>query len=175
LGLYSTVFEVIDMRSFSNLWYWIGLAVAWSSASHWVIGVPYDSVQRARRTGGQAQTDLEELVRINSNRILYIVDVAGIWLLAFASAAFTALAILGFFYWVELAQAVFLLMFPMSLVGLINMSVARRIRAESVKGELLHKRLGRARLYTQIIGIVAVFITSMWGMFYAVYVGPLGG
>ncbi|MCU0909379.1 MAG: component of SufBCD complex, partial [Rhodobacteraceae bacterium] len=29
---YLTVFEVIDMRSFSNLWYWIGLAVLWSSA-----------------------------------------------------------------------------------------------------------------------------------------------
>jgi hypothetical protein len=54
LGWYSNVFEVIDMRSFSSLWYWIALAVMWSSASHYVLGVPFDLVQRARRRGGQA-------------------------------------------------------------------------------------------------------------------------
>ncbi|MEM9756043.1 MAG: component of SufBCD complex, partial [Pseudomonadota bacterium] len=32
--------DVIDLRSFSNLWYWIVLAVFWSSASHWGLGVP---------------------------------------------------------------------------------------------------------------------------------------
>ncbi len=29
---YATVFELIDMRSFSNLWYWIALAVVWYAA-----------------------------------------------------------------------------------------------------------------------------------------------
>jgi len=28
------VTEVIDLRSFSNLWYWIVLAILWSSLSH---------------------------------------------------------------------------------------------------------------------------------------------
>ncbi len=46
--------------SFSNLWYWIALAVMWSSTSHWVLGVPYDMIQRARREGGQAEADLED-------------------------------------------------------------------------------------------------------------------
>ena len=43
---------------------WIVLAVAWSSASHWVLGVPFDMVMRARRQGGQAAADLEDLARI---------------------------------------------------------------------------------------------------------------
>ncbi len=43
------IFDLIDMRSFSNLWYWIALAVTWSSTSHWVLGVPFDMVLRARR------------------------------------------------------------------------------------------------------------------------------
>lgn len=66
------VFEVIDMRSFSNLWFWIALAVMWSSASHWVLGVPFDMVGRAAKNGGQAESDLEDLVRINANRLLFI-------------------------------------------------------------------------------------------------------
>ncbi|MEC7258626.1 MAG: component of SufBCD complex, partial [Pseudomonadota bacterium] len=48
---YSSIFELIDMRSFSNLWFWIALAVTWSTTSHWVLGVPFDMVNRARRNG----------------------------------------------------------------------------------------------------------------------------
>ena len=66
-----TLLDVIDARSFSNLWFWTVLAVVWSSASHWVLGVPYDVLLRARRQGGQALIDLEDIVRVNVNRILY--------------------------------------------------------------------------------------------------------
>ena len=70
---YESVFEVIDLRSFSNLWYWIGLAVLWSSVSHWVLGVPHDAILRARRgTPETAMRDLNDLARVNVNRILYI-------------------------------------------------------------------------------------------------------
>ena len=72
------IFEVIDMRSFSNLWFWIALAVVWSSASHWVLGVPFDMVHRARRHGGQAQIDLDDLARINANRLLHMLEDAGL-------------------------------------------------------------------------------------------------
>ena len=70
LDWYQTLFEMIDMRSFSNLWFWIALAVMWSTASHWVLGVPFDMVLRARRHGGEAQADLEDIVRINVVRRL---------------------------------------------------------------------------------------------------------
>ena len=72
---YQEIFEVIDMRSFSNLWFWIVLAVVWSSVSHWILGVPYDMVSRARRdSGGTAEADLEAIVRVNINRLLLIVQ-----------------------------------------------------------------------------------------------------
>ncbi len=172
---YEAVFEVIDMRSFSNLWYWIALAVIWSTTSHWVLGVPFDMVVRARRKGGQAEQDLEDMVRINTNRLLYIGRVSGLWLLAFVSAFISALAVLGFWYGVEFAQAVFLFALPLSLVGLLTLSTARLIVDEGATGELLHKRLMRHRLYTQIIGMISVFVTAMWGMYQNLAVGPLGG
>jgi len=175
LNWYDAVFELIDMRSFSNLWYWIGLAVVWSSVSHWVLGVPYDMVQRARSQGGEAQKDLEDIVRVNCNRLLYIGRVSGLWLLAFGCALISALFILGFWYQVEFAQAVLLLIFPLSIVGLLSMSTARLISDEGSVGEDLYKRLMRHRIYTQFIGMFSVFVTAMWGMFQNLSVGALGG
>lgn len=168
------ILEHIDMRSFSNLWFWIALAVMWSTASHWVIGVPFDMVTHARKHGGQAQGDLEELVRINTSRVLYIGRVAGIWLLGLICFLLSGLAVLGFFYWVEFAQAVFLLLFPMSLVGLLSLSTSRRINDMGLHGEALQRRLIRHRFYVQVIGVLSIFVTAMWGMYQNFSVQVLG-
>jgi len=162
------------MRSFSNLWYWIGLAVLWSSASHWAMGVPYDLVVRARRVGGQAERDLLDIVRINGNRILYIVDVAGLVILALSCFFFTGLAMLGFFYGVEFAQAVFLLLFPVCIVMLINISTARKLQRSQATVSAVSKILTRSRIYTQIIGMISILITSLWGMYQNFSIGVLG-
>ena len=172
---YQTLFELIDMRSFSNLWFWIVLAVVWSTASHWVLGVPYDMVLRAKRHGEDAQTDLEDIVRINVNRLLYIAKVSGLWLAGFSCFFLTMLGLMGFVYGMEFAQAVFLLALPLAMVGMLSLSTARIIQAEQSTGELLFKRLNRHRLYTQIIGMVAIFVTALWGMYQNVNLGPLGG
>lgn len=171
---YETVFELIDMRSFSNLWYWIALAVVWSTASHWVLGVPFDMIQRAKRQGGQAETDMVAIVNVNVRRIEYIGDVAGLWILAIGSGLLTALGILGFWYGIEFAQAVFLLAFPMSIVGLLSLRVARKLKAIPDDAEAMRRRLTRHRLHTQLIGVVSIFVTSLWGMWQNMNLGPLG-
>lgn len=175
MDLYTSIVELIDMRSFSNLWYWIALAVVWSSVSHWVLGVPFDMVQRARRVGGQAEADVTDLTRINVNRLLYIGRVSGLWILGFACFILSGLVVMGFFYDVEFAQAVFLLGFPLSLVGLLSMSTARLIEMENATGEQLYKRLSRHRIYTQMIGTVSIFVTALWGMLQNLSIGALGG
>lgn len=175
MGLSQTLFEMIDMRSFSNLWFWIALAVMWSTLSHWVLGVPFDLVMRARRQGGQAQVDLEDMVRINVNRLLYIGQVSGIWLLGLVCFLLTALALLGFVYRVEFAQAVFLLGLPLALIGALSLMTARGIVAHDLQGAALHKRLAWHRTYTQMLGVVSIFVTALWGMYQNLSIGPLGG
>jgi hypothetical protein len=160
------LFNVIDFRSFSSLWFWIVVAIMWSSSSHFVLGVPFDMIMRARRHGGEAVTDVEDLVRINVNRILFIARTAGLWLAGFATFLLTCLALLGFWYGVEFAQAVVLLLFPMSLLGLRSIAVARNIEAEAPEGELLFRRLLRHRFWTQGLGMVAIFVTAMYGMYH---------
>ncbi|AKS46058.1 hypothetical protein SAMN05444287_1162 [Octadecabacter temperatus] len=168
----NTLFEVIDMRSFSNLWFWIALAVFWSSVSHWVLGVPFDMIQKARKMGGQAEVDLHDMVRINVNRLLYIGQVSGLVLLAFLSFFLTSMGILAFVYDVEFAQAVFLLGFPMTIVGALSLSTAKVIAAQQPEGEALFARLSKHRVITQFIGMISIFITAMFGMYQNLAVGP---
>ncbi|HPE25320.1 component of SufBCD complex [Albidovulum sp.] len=156
--------EVIDLRSFSNLWYWIALAVTWSHASHWIIGIPFDMVMRARRMGGAAEAELEDFARLCVNRTLYIAQTAGGSLLAVGSAAYTCLGLLGFYYGIEIAQAVFLILFPLSLVALLSTRTASRIARNADTGAALHKRLSRHRVAVQAIGVVSILVTATWGM-----------
>lgn len=171
---YETIFELIDMRSFSNLWFWVMLAVQWSMASHWVLGVPFDLLLRARRKGGQAQQDLEDMARINVNRLLYITHVSGLWIAGFIAFLLTVLVLLGFVYRIEFAQAVLCLFLPMVLVGMLTLRAAHRIADGEHRGEALQKRLIRLRLATQGIGMVAILVTSLWGMYQNMQIGVLG-
>ena len=152
------------MRSFSNLWYWLVLAVVWSSASYWVLGVPFDMIQRARRGDDTAISDLDVLVQIKARRMLIIGQVSGLWLLGFSCFAFTALAFLGFVYDLEFAQAVFFLLFPLIFVGARALSTAVKIRDQQLSGDAMIRALLRQRLWTQGIGVAAVFVTAVYGM-----------
>lgn len=169
------LFDLIDLRSFSNLWYWIALAVTWSSASHWVLGIPYDMVLRARRLGGAAEADLDAIARINITRMLYIVHEAGLFLMALAAFVLTTLALLGFIYAVEFCQAVFLLAAPLAIVALMSLATAHRIRNHDEHGEALHRRLALHRIAVQILGMVSIFLTAFWGMLQNFNVSILGG
>ncbi|WP_430464141.1 component of SufBCD complex [Tabrizicola sp.] len=171
---YSVIFELIDMRSFSNLWYWIVLAVLWSTASHWVIGVPFDMIARARRSGGAAQDDLETMVRINVGRLLYISRAAGSWLVAFWAFSVTMLVLLGFTYQIEFAQALLFLYFPFSILMLLSLRTCLLIEAGEGVGDLLHRRLQRHRISTQVLGMISIFVTSLFGMYQNMHIGVLG-
>lgn len=174
MAWYDNVFSMIDLRSFTNLWFWVALALMWSSLSHYIIGVPFDMVQRARRNGGQAMADLEALVDIQTRRQLYILRTGGVWVITFWSTFITVLVIMGFGYRVELAQALALLILPMSLVFVLGFRLAARIEAESPRNEDLTRRLTWHRFKVQVIGMVSILITALWGMWQFHSISVLG-
>lgn len=171
VGVYKTVLELIDLRSFSNLWYWIMLGVTWSSASHWVLGVPWDMITRAHRQGGEAETDMMQMVRINSGRLLYITETSGVWLVAFSAFVLTGLAMLAFVYWIEFAQAVFLIAVPLTILLALSIRQARRVGPDLSDAPALYARLRRHRFSVQLLGMVAIFVTSMFGMWQNMTIG----
>jgi len=172
LNFLELVTEVIDLRSFSNLWYWIALAALWSTASHWVIGVPFDMVTRARRGHERSSHDMRVLAEVNVARILTIIEISGPWLAGFSAFLITGLGVLGWAYQVEFAQAVFLLAFPMTLVALLTIHTARGLRATGF--EDLGQRLRNHRMMVQGIGVISIFITAFWGMWTNLNYGALG-
>jgi hypothetical protein len=172
LDFLDLVTEVIDLRSFSNLWYWIVLAMLWSTLSHWTIGVPWHIVARARRGDTRAQADMQALAEINGERILAGTEQSATFLVAAATFLATGLAVLGWVYGVEFCQALFLLIFPAMLVGAMTVATARRLRAEGY--EDVAGRLRTHRLGVQILGVLFIFVTAFWGMYTNITVGPLG-
>ena len=158
---------MIDMRSFTSIWYWIAVAVTWSTTAHLTMGVPFDAVTRAKRSqGGAAQEDLEVLVRVNCNRLVHIMDVSGPWLVGFLFFLLSMLFALGFWYKIEIAQAISLLIAPLSLVFVLSVRNARLIRANGTYGAALRAHLARQRFFNQVIGMIAIFITAFWGMWH---------
>jgi hypothetical protein len=166
------VTEVIDLRSFSNLWYWIVLAMLWSTMSHWTIGVPWHIVARARRGDERASRDMQALTEINSERILAVTDEAAPVLVAAGAFLATGLAVIGWAYMVEFCQALFLLLFPAMLVGGLTVVTARRLKAQGY--EDVARTLRLHRLYVQMLGVFFIFVTAFWGMYMNLTVGPLG-
>lgn len=174
MSLYQVLFELIDMRSFSNLWYWVMLAVMWSSSSHWILGIPFDLITRARKTGGALQYDLEQLVRINCDRMLFISSTAGLIMVAFLGFLLSTLLMLAVVYNIEFAQAVLFLVVPMSIVSMMSLRTAALIRAGDDRGEALYRRLHRQRISTQALGMLSILVTSMFGMYQNLHIGALG-
>lgn len=167
--------EFIDMRSFSNLWFWIVLAVMWSRASHRVLGVPWDLVARARRGNDpQAVADVVALATISCRRFEHISRTGGAVLTTLIFTVVTALLVLGFGYGLHMAQALALLLLPMLLVG----ALARRKAALVLQGGLgtraIFRLLTRQRIAVQLIGMLAIFVTSLWGMYQNLFSSILG-
>lgn len=168
-----TIYQLIDMRSFTTLWYWIALMAFWYASSTRVLGVPYDMVQTARRHGGEAEAEMTLMARIGIARQLHMGRTAGHWIVAFAMLVLTMLFMLGFFYRLELAQAVFLIALPMALVALIRFLAARSMARRDLEGPALARSLARLRMGVQVLGMVFIFITALWGMWHTLTTGVL--
>jgi len=170
LDFIDLVTQVIDLRSFSNLWYWIVLAILWSTLSHWVMGIPFHIVQRARRGDADSARDLQALAEINSRRIVELADVSGTAMVASSAFVVSSLAVLGWGFGVEFCQAVLLLLLPLLLVSALSVRTAMVLRRTGF--EDLPRRLRNHRLMVQAMGIVFIFVTAFWGMYTNVTVSP---
>lgn len=164
MELVRTLLETINMRSFTNLWYWIGLAALWSSVSYRMMGVPFDLLQRARRQGGQAQADVEAIAAIQARRLLGTARATAVPMFFMLGFTLALMALLAFLYRVEFAQALFFMFAPMVAVGWLSLRTALRIERGEHAGEALFRRLMIHRRLVQMVGICAIFVAAMFGM-----------
>lgn len=166
MNLTDSLLSTIDLRSFSNLWFWLVLAVAWSNVTHFVMGVPFDMVHRVRRRGGEGMEDLNTLALIQARRRMTILRSSGAWLVGFWLTVLTMLGVLGFWYGYELSQALFLLLGPLTLGAWLSLRLSARVEAQTLQGEALVRAIFWTRVLIQAIGLAAIFVTTMWGMWH---------
>jgi len=163
LNGFDIIFDQIHLRSFSSLWFWLALVGVWTLASHRVLGVSSDMIRHARKYGKPAEADLEALVQIKVARLRRIFDEAGVVIVGLLFFLLSSLVVLGFYHGVELAQALTLILVPLTWVGFLNLRLVRQVQAGNATGAGLVRLLGRHRHKVQAIGLFSIFATTMWG------------
>lgn len=174
LAFIENIFALIDMRSFASVWFWIVLALYWSSVSQTVLGAPFDMILRASRGIEGDQDDLHRLVAIHVRRRLELMRRAGHWIVCLVASMLTLVCILAVSYRLEFAQALFLLLVPMTLVRLLGLRLCVRIEREHPKADRLGRMLMRHRFWVQCLGVVSIFVTAIWGMLQVMSRSALG-
>ena len=171
----NNIFSLIDMRSFSSVWFWIVLALYWSAATQVILGAPHDLVLRARKNiDPQHLEDLHTLVGIHIRRKLTVMRRVGHWIVAFVAALLTLIFVLAFFYSLEFAQAVFLLLMPMTIVRLLGLRLALRVERENLRDARLCRALLTHRFWLQLLGMLSIFSAAIWGMLQVMTQSVLG-
>ncbi|GLK64852.1 MULTISPECIES: hypothetical protein [Paracoccus] len=134
------ILALLDSRSFSSIWFWVILTLAWTMAGRRVLGVPWDVVAGAGRiTSGPkddpAAINLLDWLSLTLPR-WRIDSREGAILLGMGSFLLTTLATLGFVYGLEMAQALVLLILPFALLFALDLRLARRLRQVLAQAEV---------------------------------------
>ena len=151
----------ISFESFSNVWFWIIISVAWSVTCHITLGVPYDMLTRGD-SSEQAAADIDTLAHVQARRAISFFEgsttrVVGVMILTFLLAV---IGTFGFYYSYELAAAAFVLIVPLLFVQFLNLRLAFRIEREGLFGEVLRRALLRRRFWNQVIGLISIVIVA---------------
>lgn len=168
------IFDVLDARAFSSLWYWVLLGLLWTRVMHAPMGVPVEMLRAARRGGDQARADTRALAEIEARQRRAGMAALGVWRVAGWYFGLTLLAILAVQYRFEVAQAVLVIAAPLGLVRWLGGRAARRLAGIAADDDAaFFGTLVRLRRQVQTIGLVSVFFTSIFGMAHNVVTGVL--
>lgn len=171
--------SLLDSRSFGTVWFWLALVGMWSATGRNVLGVPAELLARARRAQAAGEPEGPAVIALLDWLSLTVPRwrlgrTEGAVFLGLSSFLLTSLAILGFRYGLEMAQALTLLLLPFAVLFWLRVMLARRllplleagqagerpvsgIAAEAVRQMLRHRRL------VTLLSIAAVAATALWG------------
>lgn len=167
--------DLMDARSFGSVWFWIVVILIWGGIGRAVLGVPTDVVNRARRDPtGEPGLALLDWLTLALPRWQFGRR-EGAVVLGLAGFAISSLAVLGFGYGLELAQAATLLAVPLLLLFLLRLGLVRRLvpvmrgaHDGSVAPDDAAQRVLRAivihRRVVFLLSLLAVGVTAFWGM-----------
>lgn len=178
------VVDILGGRSFASLWYWLAFSVAWTWVGRGALGIPTDLVRRihaaGRPTGDVAAPGLRDDALLLLDWLSLVTPRwqvgarDGMVLIAAAAFVLSALAVLGFAYGRETAQAMVLLLGPLALAGALRVRLAARLRtvlAAAEAGRLAPDAAAAqagARIVAHLrtiraLSLAAVALAAVWG------------
>lgn len=158
--------------SFFNVWYWIATTGIWVIVCWRTLGVPYALVLAAAREDAAAAAEAGALARFTARRLEALRHGLGPVLAALGGFGLAVLAVLGFGLGLEVALAAFMLLFPLALVGVATLALARDVAAGDLTGEALWRRLGRRRMWNQLVAVLSMLAAAIAGILH--YAATLG-
>jgi hypothetical protein len=150
----------MEFESYYSIWYWILLTSVWTVVCYHTLGVSYGMILRAQRSPIVA-AEVDSVALMISFRLGWIRRRLGMPLAAIAGFGLAALAVIGFVAKIEFAQALFMLLFPLSLVAAATLALSRDIVEKKPQGEVLRAMLSRRRRWNQVIAIVTLLATAV--------------
>jgi len=153
------VFQIFGTASLDSPWYWALCILVWAHVCNRTLGVPHDMVLRAGRLPEVADR-VDALAMIHAERIGAIHDRAGVLAAAAVGFAVAAVGVIGFVGDIEIAKAVFLLIFPLAVVGYSTLRLALGVRTRQSSGMMLRRSLRRRRIWHTAVAIAALMITA---------------
>lgn len=175
------ILTLLDSRSFGSVWFWMMLVFAWTVAGRRIAGVPVDVVRAVPPAGPDAADDAADdpaaltlLDWLSLTLPRWQVSAgSGAVLLGLAAFILSALALLGFVYQLEMAQALVLLILPFALVFVMEMRLAHRLRAVLAEAEqgapvgqaamAAARMMRRHRLGFVLMSMLAVALSAFHG------------
>jgi hypothetical protein len=149
------VVQSFAAAGFQSVWYWVLHVVVWTLACYRTLGVPHDMLLRAPRSP-EIATRVDTLAHLSADRIGGIHDSAGTPVAAATGFLLATLAALGFLSGLEVAQAAFLLLLPLTVIAYSKLRLALVLRRRRIVGPRLVAILARRRLWHQVIAVAAM-------------------
>ncbi|RDW12129.1 hypothetical protein DIE28_15385, partial [Paracoccus thiocyanatus] len=126
------ILALLDSRSFGSIWFWVIVTAAWTMAGRRILGVPADVIAGAVFVEPEPDGDPAALMLLDWLSLTLprwrMERREGALLLGLGSFLLTMLAVLGFAYRLEMAQALVLLVAPFVLLFALDLRLAGRLR-----------------------------------------------
>jgi hypothetical protein len=171
------ILALLDSRSFGSVWFWVILTLAWTVVGRRSLGVPPDVIAAAGRALPGPRNDPAALMLLDWLSLTLprweLGPREGTLLLGLGAFLISALAVLGFGYDLEMAQALVLLILPFAGLFALELRLARRLGAvlgragvgqpvneaalEAARLLRLHRRVGLA------VSVLSVAATALYG------------
>lgn len=177
--MFSTdILSILDARSFSSPWFWFVLLAVWTMAGRRVVGIPTDVLALASRS-------LREKPGADSAEVFALLDWMSLnvprWrvgkttlaiLVGVITFVLSALAVLGFAFGLEMAQALVLIALPQAILLALRVRLAGQLYWVLEAAELgqpapeaateAMRRINHYRILYGIISVLAVVVTALW-------------